>query len=106
MAFSLRQLLRRNTTLSPRGDERVFIVLGMSFSFRVPLYTTNSTCYRAVAHAYIEGLGTQAVWQSFDTYKEAFEVYMSARERGLLSVVRLPGDTVEKYGPIESAEDI
>lgn len=59
-----------------------------------------------MAQAYVVGLGSQAAWQGFNTYREAFEAYMSARERGLLSVIRLPGDTVEKYGSIESAEDL
>jgi hypothetical protein len=61
---------------------------------------------RALVKPLIEGLGGTAVYESFATYQQALEAYFTARDKGYLQVFRLPGDTIEKWGHTDGAEDL
>ena len=54
----------------------------------------------------VEDLGFRARHQKFDTKEEALHDYLQACVRGTVEVVRDPGDSVDRYGPPEDAEDL
>ena len=54
----------------------------------------------------VEGLGSRASFQGFDTYEDASSDYFEARTQGWVRVVRLPSDDENVFGPIETAEDV
>jgi hypothetical protein len=54
----------------------------------------------------VDGLGTRATYQSFPSHELALENYFTARTKGFVQVVRLPGDSEEVFGHPDYAEDI
>ena len=61
---------------------------------------------RNLAKPMVDGLGSHASFQGFDTYKDASTDYFEAHARGWVRVVRLPSDDEDIFGPIETAEDV
>jgi hypothetical protein len=54
----------------------------------------------------VEGLGSRASFQGFETYEDASTDYFEAHSQGWVRVVRLPSDDESVFGPIEMAEDV
>lgn len=59
-----------------------------------------------LAKPMVDGLGTRATYQSFPSHELALENYFTARTKGFVQVVRLPGDSEEVFGHPDYAEDI
>lgn len=54
----------------------------------------------------VEGLGSCASFQGFETYEDASADYFEARAQGWVKVVRLASNDESIFGPIETAEDV
>lgn len=91
--------------LSPEAAAQAYMQTGEYF-YRCVLTYSHVMFRRPEAHALTDGLGSAGSWQGGNTYTEALTIYMRARERGFLRVIRLPEDTVADWGDLHESEDL